>query len=292
MGTTALAALAWLKSPVFAPQTDKAVQWILAHRQADGTFGSALATMLAMEALCQSEGLGIGNWGSATTAAALAQGPRAGNPVPNPQSLLPHLPNAGTLTVDCDGRTIGRSSFAAGAREAIAIGGLEAALRSGENRLGINLSGDNKMPYLVTVAYHSAEPDQSDACPVRLWTTLTGSKVRRGQTVALHAELSNTSAQDQPATVAVLGLPAGLEVQPEQLEALKKAGTIDSYEVRPRELVLDWRSLAAKRQIWWKLDLSAAVPGKYVGPVSRAYLSDAPENKRWWAPLTVEITRD
>jgi alpha-2-macroglobulin-like protein len=73
---------------------------------------------------------------------------------------------------------------------------------------------------------------------------------------------------------------------------LKNAGTIDYYEVRPRELVLCWRSLAAKRRVEWKVDLKTTVPGKFVGPASCAYVYDTPESKRWTDPLAVEITRD
>jgi hypothetical protein len=40
-----------------------------------------------------------------------------------------------------------------------------------------------------------------------------------------------------------------------------------------------------------KLDLTAAVPGKYTGPASRAYLYYTPENKQWCDPLAIEIAR-
>ena len=51
--TTALAALAWLKSPEFAVQAEKAVKWIVAHRQGGGGFGSTQATILALKALVE-----------------------------------------------------------------------------------------------------------------------------------------------------------------------------------------------------------------------------------------------
>jgi hypothetical protein len=298
METTALAALAWLKSPVFAARTQPAVQWIRGHRQADGTFGPDAATVLALEALCQADALGMGEWGFDPH-----QRPRPGEnnpaaPISNPQSLIPY---PATLTVDCAGRTIARRRLTAGGDEPIAMGGFEGALRPGENRIGIGLTFNAplasqaqvpRMPYLLRVAYHSAEPDQSGACPVRLSARLAGLQVRRGQTVSLRARLVNTTGQEQPMTVAIVGLPAGLEAQPEQLEALKQAGTIDFCEVRPRELVFYWRSLAPKREVRWQLDLRAALPGKYAGPPSRAYLVNTPGQKRWCDPLTVEITPD
>ena len=68
---------------------------------------------------------------------------------------------------------------------------------------------------------------------MRLTTKLAKPEVKAGETVALAAELTNATDQGQPMTVAILGLPAGLEPRPDQLEELKKAGTIDYYETRP-----------------------------------------------------------
>ena len=208
----------------------------------------------------------------------------------------------------------------------MAVGGLQGALKPGDNRLTLKLGGSPSegfeagdadsegkggaappgpgtlmsntrspippMPYLLTVSYRCAEPEPSDACPLRLSAKLAASTLRRGRTVALNAELANASDEDQPAAVVVLGLPAGLEPRPEQLDGLKKAGTIGFYKVRPRKLVLYWRRLVAKRRIELKLDLEAAVVGKYVGPPSSAYLNGEPGSKRWCEPLTVEITRN
>jgi alpha-2-macroglobulin-like protein len=258
--TTALAALAWLKSPEFAVQAEKAVKWIIAHREGGGGFGSTQATILGLKALVEH-----------------AKANR-------------RTANAGTLSIERGGRTLGQHSFSAGMRETIAIDGLEAALTAGDNRLTINLTGDNKMPYMLNVSYRTLKPESSDACPVRLVTRLASAKVKAGETVALSAELTNT-ADAQPMTMAILGLPAGLEPRPDQLEELKKGGTVDYYETRPREVICYWRGLAPKRHVSLKLDLTAAVPGRYTGPASRAYLYYTPENKQWCDPLAVEISR-
>jgi alpha-2-macroglobulin-like protein len=259
--TTALAALAWLKSPEFAAQANKAVKWIVGQRQGGGGFGSTQATILALKAI---------------VAHAQANSRTA---------------NAGKLTIERDGRQLGQHTFSAGVRDTIAIDGIEASLTAGDNRLTINLTGDNRMPYVLNVSYRTLKPESSDACPVRLVTKLAAAKVKAGETVALTAELSNATDQGQPMTVAILGLPAGLEPRPDQLEELKKAGTMDYYETGPRELIFYWRSLAPKRQVPIKLDLVAAIPGRYTAPASRAYLYYTPENKRWCEPLAIEIAR-
>ncbi|MFH1266880.1 MAG: MG2 domain-containing protein, partial [Planctomycetota bacterium] len=61
---------------------------------------------------------------------------------------------------------------------------------------------------------------EKNACPVRLSTRLSVESVPWGETVALEAEVLNTTDNIQPMTVARLGLPAGLEPRHDQLQRL------------------------------------------------------------------------
>jgi hypothetical protein len=259
--TTALAALAWLKQEAFTAQANKAIEWIVKNRQGNGGFGSTQATILALKAM-------VGH-----------------------AKANKHPVSAGKLILASQGATISEKEFSAERHETISLGGLEAQLKPGDNSVTISLTGENKMPYALEVGYRSLKPDSDEKCPVRLKTSLAKGEVRAGETVALMAEVSNSTDDGQPMTIAILGLPAGLESRPDQLEELKKAGTIDYYETRAREVIFYWRSLAPKKQIAMKLDLIAAIPGKYTAPASRAYLYYTPEQKQWTEPVTVEISK-
>jgi len=257
--TTALAAVAWLKLPEYHQQAGRAIQWIIENRQPGGAFGSTQATILALKALIQHAKA------NRRTAA------------------------GGKLILKRDDAVLGQREFVAGRQETVAIEGLEAKLQSGVNKLTVELTGDNEMPYALDVRYSTHKPESSEACPLRLHAELAARQLKAGQTVALKAELVNTRDQGQPMTVAILGLPAGLEPRHDQLEELKKAGTIDYFETKAREIIFYWRSLAPKKKISLKLDLMAAVPGKYSGPASRTYLYYTAEEKQWADPLEVEI---
>ena len=258
--TTALAALAWLKLPEYSAQANKAVEWITKSRQGSGGFGSTQATILALKALVE-------------------------HTKANRRTV-----NDGKLIVKRDDAVVGQRDFSAGQQETILLEGLEAKLASGENKLTITLTGNNKLPYALDVSYRSSKPASDRDCPVRLSTSLARQKVAAGETVALKAELVNTTDKGQPMTVAILGLPAGLEARPDQLKELKKAGTIDYFETGAREVICYWRSLAPGRKVDLKLDLVAEIPGRYTGPASRAYLYYTAEQKQWADPLAVEIT--
>jgi hypothetical protein len=129
-------------------------------------------------------------------------------------------------------------------------------------------------------------------CAVRLSTRLGQRAVRAGETVPLEAEVVNTTDKGQPMTIAILGLPAGLQPQADQLDKLKKAGTIDYYETRAREVICYWRALPPEKKIAWKLDLVAEWPGRYTGPASRTYLYYTAEQKHWVEPLAIDIARE
>lgn len=257
--TTALAALAWLKHAEFAAPAERAIGWLVSHRQGQGGFGSTQATILALKAL-----------------------------VAHAQSHQTTV-SGGELVVRRDDQTIARQTFAAGEHHAIEVSGIAAHLTPGDNQLTISLSGDNQMPYGLDVSYRVRRPPSDVDCAVRLTTELAREKIAAGATVALTAELENTRDEGQPMTVAVLGLPAGLEPRPKQLDELKDAGTLDYYELRAREVICYWRSLAPRRKVELRLDLVAEVPGSYTGPASRAYLYYTAEKKCWEEPLAIEI---
>jgi hypothetical protein len=258
--TTALAALAWLKLPEYAPQANRALAWILKNRQAAGTFGSPRATVLASMALME-------------------QDQREPRPAAD-----------GKLIVRRGDQVLAERSFPPGRQEAILVAGLEGELQPGENRLTLELSNDQRMPYLLSVRDWSPKPAGDEASPLRLSTRLAQGKVKADQKVALAAELTNTDDRPLGVTVATLGLPAGLEAAVEQLDELKKAGTIDSYATRPREVTVYWRGLAPKQKVQCSLELTAKLPGKFTGPPSAAYLYSVPEQKQWAEPVSVEIT--
>ena len=258
--TTALAALAWLKLPDYHARANKAIDWIVKSRSGGG-FGTTQATILALKALVV-------------------------HSKANRVTLT-----AGDLVVKRGRDVIATQPFAADATQAITLGDFEGQLTTGENRLTISLTGENEMPYSIDISYRARTPNSHADCPVRLTTELSRADAKAGETVSLAAKLTNTTDAGQPMTVAILGLPAGLQPRPDQLDELKKAGTIDYYETRAREVILYWRDLEPKQEIPVRLDLVAEWPGKYTAPASRAYLYYTPEQKQWVEPLRIAIAR-
>jgi len=265
--TTALAVIAWSKLAGFEQPLEQAAKWLISSRGGNGGFGSTQATVLALKAL-------------------LAHGRTS-------------AVGGGRLTVSVGDQTIGQAVIAEAANRqtTIEIAGLAAALQAADidprgATLQLNVDGELRLNCTVEVAFHQSEPVSDEQAAVRIETELSKSAAVAGETLEIEGLIENVTAEGLPMTVAIIGLPGGLEPRPEQLDELRRAGAFDYYELRPREVILYWRTLAPKAPQRLRLQVTAEIPGQYTGPASRAYLYYTAEQKHWTPPLVVEIASE
>lgn len=257
--TTALAAMAFATDPARLPNAERAIRWIVAHRQG-GRFGATQATILALRALVEHG--------------------RASRRTASDHDL--------TLTVN--GREVVTRHLVAGASGAIVFDrDLLDSLVPGENRIEIATTGAEALPWAIALRYHTTAPPSDPDCAVEVSTALDRQTVREGETARLDVRLRNRRDEGVPMTLARVGLPAGLEPRPEQLKEWKEQGLVDAYETRPREVTLYFRGLAPESEKRLALDLVAAIPGEFEGPATSAYLYYSDDRKAWAKPVRVRI---
>lgn len=258
--TTGFAVHAWLGDPAFAANVRLATEAVQRCRAANGTFGSTQATIVALRAL---------------TAYALAN-----------RSMR----QAGTLRVFVGERVLAERTFAADETQAIEFD-LWSALPPGEHTLRLELDGGGAaLPFACDVAYFAEQPANAAAATLAVATSLRAATVREGETVALDVTVTNTATGPAPTPLAIVGLPAGLEVATRVLDDLQRGGAFAAWEQRGRELVFYWRELGAGATQRFVLDLTARVPGTSSGPASRAFRYYDAAAKHWAAPLLIEVT--
>jgi alpha-2-macroglobulin-like protein len=258
--TTALAVLAWLREPAFAGSAERSMKF-LAESCQDGRYGSTQSTVLALRAIVAYD--------------------RA--------HARPKAP--GSLRVLVDGRPVGAAvSFDRNTQGTIKLPDLAAHLGPGKHEVGVKMEGGAPMPYSLSVAYNALTPSSASACQVGLQVALTRSTIAEGELVEANATIVNRSREAVPSPVAIVGLPGGLEPRHDQLKELVKKQVIDAYEVIGRDVVLYWRALAGGKKLEVPLSLVAAVPGRYTGPASRAYLYYTDEHRTWVRGLEATIT--
>jgi hypothetical protein len=259
--TTALAALALMRGgKEHAARVRSAIEWLNAHRDGFGGYGSTQSTVLALKAM--------------SVYAATSGTTRA----------------AGTATVYVDGRQAGQIAYEAGHQGALAFD-LSRHLHPGRNVVEVALESTEPLPYAMAVTFASEVPATSPEAKVALATRIDRREVAMGEGVRIHATVKNLGRAGVPMTLARVGIPGGLAFQTWQLKELRDKKLIDFYETREREIVLYFRSLAPEAVREIDLDLLAEVPGTYTAPASQAYLYYTDEHRHWVEPVVITVTR-
>lgn len=258
---TGFAVLAWLADPQFHGNVRRAIEYLTSARSARGTFGATQATIVALNAL--------------TAYAAQHRTMR----------------QDGTLRIHDGERLLAERAFAANDTGAIEFD-LWRELAPGEHTLVLSVEGggDSPLPWAGDVTYHAEQPADDPDTATTITTRLRQDTVVEGRTVALDVTVANRTDRELPTPIAIVGLPAGLELPTKVLEDLQAQGAFAFWELLGRELVLYWRKLDPGQQCALTLDLTARVPGTSTGPASRTYLYYTPEQKRWAEPLRIAVT--
>ncbi len=198
--------------------------------------------------------------------------------------------DSGTMSVSVNKVLAGTQPYTKDTRDKIVIGDLSQHLKTGNNIVQVKFEDtDSALPYSVNIQWNTKTPVSNKQCKVTLKTSLAQQRLQVNNTVRMTATLQNTTNEGIPMTVALVGIPAGLSLQPWQLKELQEKSVFDFYEIIGDKLAIYYRELepAATRTI--RLDLKAEVPGRYTSVASTAYLYYTDEIKYWTKGNTVTI---
>ncbi|SEW50046.1 TonB-dependent receptor plug domain-containing protein [Chitinophaga arvensicola] len=168
--------------------------------------------------------------------------------------------------------------------------GAEKAVKSGANNFSVTYrSAEAEVPYSMEVAYYTMQPASNPEAVLQLATTLSDTRTKTGETVRMNIQVKNMASALQPMSIAKIGIPAGLSLQPWQLKELTQKNEVAYYEIFDNYLVLYWMGFSPGETKTIHLDLKADVPGKYKGKASNCYLYYTPEHKHWQEGTAIEI---
>src|SRR6185295_10778133 len=209
--TTALSVLAWMRDPAYAAHVEKGLKWIVESNKS-GRFGSTQSTILALRSIVAYDNA----------------------------HARPKAP--GRIVLTLDGRTVGAPlAFTADTKGALVLPEFASELGPGKHMVALKMEDGSRMPFSVSVKYHSALPDSAEQTQVGIQVVLKDRQVQEGGVTEAIVSIVNKSDQAIPTPVAIVGIPGGLEVRHDQLKELVKSGRIAAYEVNGREVVLYWR---------------------------------------------------
>lgn len=261
--TTSIAILAMLKNKsTYNPEIKKAVEYLVKSRSGYGTFGNTQGTVLALKAMTE-----------------FAKANKT-------------TPEDGRVEFYVDEKLVAAREYAAGEKETILLDSLERFVGEGSHDLKVKFQKtSHPLPHSVSLSWNTFLPQSSQECMIDLKTKLASTTALQGETVRLQATLKNKGKEELASPIAIIGIPAGLSLQPWQLKELQEKKQFDFYEVIGNNLVLYYRGFGPEEKRVINLDLKADIPGEFEAAASSAYLYYTNEHKSWEAGAKIRINK-
>ncbi len=257
--TTALVVMALLQGQQNNTAITNAIQFLSASKSEYG-YGNTQSTVMAMRALVQ-------------------YAKKVQNKVADTK-----------LIVQVNGKKVAALDFTAKESKPLEINDLAQYLTSGQQDVAISFEPKNaQVPFDLEIQYTSLQPADAPNCPLQFTTNITETQVSTGAIVRFTATLSNSTATPLASPMAILGLPAGLTLQPWQLKKLQDEHLIDFYEIWDGFIVFHFENLAANSTRTLNLDLRADIAGTFEAPASLAYLYYNNEQRIWSKPQRIRV---
>jgi len=163
-------------------------------------------------------------------------------------------------------------------------------VKEGKNNIRVMYSEMEKpYPFTVNIYWDKETPETTELCPLHLSVKLEKENVKQNETVRLSASLKNTTSTGQPMSIAIIGIPGGLSLQPWQLKEMQDKGVFDFYEIINDNLVAYYRELGPNEEKEINLDLKAEIPGTYKGMACSAYLYYSDVYKYWVDGIFIRV---
>jgi TonB-dependent SusC/RagA subfamily outer membrane receptor len=204
--------------------------------------------------------------------------------------LSKKIRDGGEMRLSVNDRGMDAKSFDEHMRDAISFGGFEDYLQEGKNEMKVSFTNSTQaLPYSVNLQWYTRTPASHSNTKVIISTKLGQSKVKMNATVRLTTVLENVSSEGQPMTMALIGIPAGLSLQPWQLKEMQEQHAFDFYEIMGDRIALYYRQFKPQEKRIIHLDLKAEIPGYFKGAASTAYLYYTDEIKHWVAGTEITV---
>ena len=192
----------------------------------------------------------------------------------------------GEVAATLDGDSIGRVAWSASSGQAVEIA--LPPLVPGRHVLALAADGSEGLPWSLAVGWQEVRPVVGAPPWLALTTVLGRERLKLGEGTTLTATVRNPGRVEVGDPLVRIGLPAGLEVDREQLEGWVRSGRLAAWERRPGELVLFLGQLAGGASVEFAVEVSARYAGQFVGGASSVYPYYAPD-PGWSDPLAVTV---
>jgi uncharacterized protein YfaS (alpha-2-macroglobulin family) len=264
--TTGLAVQALLKSGEAPAIVRKALSYIAARKDANGTWGSTQATIMALKALLLSTEKG----------AAEARG--------KVEITLNGQP-AGSLMITADNADLFHQFV------------LKPADFGGSNKVALRFTGEGGMAYQVAGRYFTPWMASAANDPLSIDVSYDRTRLAQGDIVSATANIRSHLPGTANMVMADLGIPPGFELLSEDLDDYRaksaghKSGRLDKFSVTATQAILYFDSMAPGGTVTVRYRLRAKYPIQARTFQSRVYEYYDPEVGSIARPVQLEVRK-
>jgi phage gp46-like protein len=237
--TTGLVAYGMIKAGTYPDSAAGAIEYLIANKDAVGSWYSTQATMNALRALGAAAG------GQATDAEGALQVKVNGNVV----QTIDISPDTNDLHREVD---------------------LSAALATGVNDVELSYSGSKEVAYQLTRrAYRPVLP--APVGPLGLQVGFDATDVNVGDTITANVTVTNNDTETRNQVIVRLGIAPGMVPNLDDLAALVRDGRIARFEVRDQDIVLYCMGVTAGEARKLAVRMIATLAADATAPASSVY---------------------
>jgi hypothetical protein len=263
--TTALIAIALLRSGHHPDVAQAALDYLIAQRNPYGAYPSTQSTILVLKALLL-DALQQGEEGPATVTITFNRG------------------RSETITIDDSNADVVQQV-------------IFDDIAPGEQIIELAMEGDHSLQYQVAAGYYlpwstveTDAPERQQA--MRIDVAYDRTQLAVNETVGVTALIELLAPGNAGTVLVELGVPPGLAPLVEDLDALVAAGRIDRYELAGRQIRLYVSGVSSGLVYQFNYRLRALYPVQALVPDSRVYDYYTPERQDVSPPQRIQVTLD
>ena len=259
--TTALVALAMMKTPDYPTKVNKALSYLIKRKDARGTWGSTSATILALKALIGGMS-GIEQKGDVTL----------------------------TISVNGEERKLTITPDQADVMQILDFAG---ATKKGTNTVTIDVEGESNMMYQIFARHFIPWGEvQEEDQPLSIDVSYDKTKLSTDDVLTANVKMKYSGSQETFMVIMDLGIPPGFILDTTKFEEMVEAGTIDKFSTTGRQITLYLGKIKPGQEVNFSYELYPKYPIKVKTPKSEVYEYYTPERRAESQPVEVEVEKE
>lgn len=264
--TTGLAAQALLKQGANPAIVTKAMNYIVAKKDATGTWGTTQATIMALRALL------------------LAAEKRSGTA-------------KGTVEITLNGKTAAHVELTPENNDLLHQFAFKGGDVRSENPVEIRFTGEGSLAYQIAGRYFTPWTEKPVNEPLAIDVRYDRTRLEQDQIATATATVRNNLAKPANMVMIDLGIPPGFELLTEDLDsyraktASQKSGRLEKYSLTGTQAILYFDSIGANGRVNLSFRLRAKYPVRASTFASKVYEYYAPEIAAVARPIGLEVRK-